>query len=103
MKSGTRARAQLVDMRRALTLRLDRSVTGDNIALLGSIQSCIMAIDSADEVDDQNTIRTLMPVSERTYTEIFDNLSRPGFERVLVGENGEIDLKGVRLIRVPDD
>jgi hypothetical protein len=41
-----------------------------------------------------------MPVSTRTYAEIFENLRQPGYEPVLVGENGEIDLKRVRLIQV---
>jgi hypothetical protein len=42
-----------------------------------------------------------MLVSEQTYAEIFGNLNQPGNEHLLVGENGEIDLKGVRLIRAP--
>jgi hypothetical protein len=41
-----------------------------------------------------------MPVSAQTYVEIFENLNQPGYERVLVGENGEIDLKGVRLVQM---
>jgi hypothetical protein len=45
MKLGARARAQLCEMRRELIRRLDRSVTGENVALLGSIQACIAAID----------------------------------------------------------
>jgi hypothetical protein len=94
---GARARVQLCDMRRALILRLDRAVTGDDMALLGSVQLAIDAIDSEQAADRPNG---LMPVSERAYAEIFENLRLPGYERVLVGANGEIDLKGVRLIRL---
>lgn len=44
--------------------------------------------------------RTLMPVSARAYREIWKNLSEPGYEHVTVGENGEIHLGRVRLIRL---
>jgi hypothetical protein len=43
---------------------------------------------------------TLMPISDRAYREIWKNLSEPGFEHVTVGENGEIHLGRVRLIRL---
>jgi hypothetical protein len=46
--------------------------------------------------------RTLMPISNRAYEEIYENLS-DGYEQVLVGPNGELDLKGVRLIKSPPD
>jgi hypothetical protein len=85
-------------MRRELINRLDRAVTGDNIALLASVQACIEACTAA-VVDDPHG-RTLMRVSEQTYAEIFGYLSQPGYEHALVGENGEIDLKGIRLISV---
>jgi hypothetical protein len=42
----------------------------------------------------------LLAVSAQTDAEIFENLSHPGYEHLLVGENGEIDLKGVRLIQI---
>jgi hypothetical protein len=66
------------------------------MALLGSVQLAIDAID-----DDSGTVdRTnLMPISERAYAEIFHNLNQPRYEDVQIGENGEIDLQGVRLIR----
>jgi hypothetical protein len=99
MKLGARARVQLCDMRRELILRLDRRITGGNITLLGSVQLAIDAIDRVtDDCEETDGRLSLMPVSERAYTEIFENLSQPGYENVLVGENGEIDLKGVRLI-----
>lgn len=44
---------------------------------------------------------TLMPISDRDYREIWENLSEPGYEHVTVGENGEIHLGRVRLIRLP--
>jgi hypothetical protein len=96
----TRARLQLCDMRRELIQRLDRCISGGDLALIGSVQLAIEAIDSEQTDDRQNG---LMPVSERAYAEIFENLRFPGYERVLVGANGEIDLRGVRLIRLPGD
>jgi hypothetical protein len=50
MKPGSRARAQLCDMRRELIGRLDRAVTGDNLALLASVQSAIVAIDASGTI-----------------------------------------------------
>jgi hypothetical protein len=97
MKPGARARAQLCDMRRELIRRLDRDLTGGGMALLGSVQLAIDAIDDDSEGTDDRT--NLMPISERAYAEIFQNLSQPRYEHVQVGENGEIDLQGVRLIR----
>jgi len=38
--------------------------------------------------------RTLMPMSAQTYAEIFENLSQPGYEHLLVGENGRDRPKG---------
>ena len=43
--------------------------------------------------------RTLMLVSDRAYREIWNNLREPGYEHVTVGENGEIHLGRVRLMR----
>lgn len=76
---------------------------GNSTAWSGArrVVHAIEAIDSAandeEEIIDQ---LSLMTVSEHAYTEIFENLSQPGYEHVLVGESGEIDLKNVRLIRV---
>jgi hypothetical protein len=116
MKPGSRARVQLYDMRRELIGRLDRAVTGDNLALLASVQSAIVAIDAAadhsGEADGPTMAQdsvlppskqvgpTLMPISDRAYREIWENLSEPGYEHVTVGENGEIHLGCVRLIRL---
>jgi hypothetical protein len=103
MRPGARARAQLFDMRRELIQRLDRAVTGGDLALLGTVQLAINAIDGAAVGDSGETGDglSLMPVGESAYAEIFEYLRQPGYEDVLVGENGEIDLKGVRLIRRP--
>jgi hypothetical protein len=84
-------------MRCELISRLDRAVTGENIAFLASVQTCIEAIDCSSGHLSQTR---LMRVSAQTYAEIFENLSRPGNERVLVDENGAIDLRGMRLIPV---
>jgi hypothetical protein len=97
MKPGARVRAQLCDLRRELIRRLDRDLTGGGMALFGSVQLAIDAIDDDSEGTDDRT--NLMPISERAYAEIFQNLSQPGYEHVQIGENGEIDLQGVRLIR----
>lgn len=102
---GTRARLQLCDMRRELVRRLDRCVSGGDLALLGSVQLAIDAIDAVEEHSEETDGRTLMVISDRAYREIYGNLAAPGYEQVLVGENGEIDLRDVRLIRClpPDD
>jgi len=42
--------------------------------------------------------RVCLPISVRAYREIFDALTEPGFSNVSVGENGEIDLRGIKLI-----
>jgi hypothetical protein len=42
-----------------------------------------------------------MSISVRAYREIYDNLQEPGFENITVGENGEIDLRGTKLICGP--
>ena len=99
MKPGSRARVQLCDMRRELIGRLDRAVTGDNLALLASVQSAIVAIDAAGDHSGEADGRTLMPISNRAYREIWENLSEPGYEHVTAGENREIHLGRVRLIR----
>jgi len=43
---GTRARLQLCHMRRELIQRLDRCVSGGDLALISSVQLAIDAIDS---------------------------------------------------------
>ena len=102
MKPGTRARLQLCDMRRALVQRLDRCVSGADLALIGSVQAAIDAIDAVeDRSGEADGGRSLMAISDRAYREIYASLVDDGYEQVLVGENGEIDLNGVRLIRRP--
>jgi hypothetical protein len=134
MKPGSRALVQLCDMRRELIGRLDRAVTGGDLALLASVQLAIVAIDAIgdhsgeadgptmaqDSVLPRSKLKvqmppgaatprsgvhdqvgpTLMPISDRAYREIWENLSKPGYEHVTVGENGEIHLGRVRLIRL---
>jgi hypothetical protein len=83
-------------MRRELILRLDHACTGGDMTLLGSVQLAIDAIDAEQERPVGS-----MPVSESCYAEIFENLRLPGFEQVSVSANGDIDLRGVRLVRLP--
>ena len=87
-------------MRRELIGRLDRAVTGGDLALLASVQSAIVAIDTVGDHSGETDRRSLMPISDRAYREIWENLSEPGYEHVTVGENGEIHLGRVRLIRL---
>jgi hypothetical protein len=85
---GATARAKLVQMRGELIAQLDRGIDGGSLALLFSLQLAIDAIDDTAPAD--GTELSLMPVSERAYAEIFENLRQPGYDHVLVGENGEI-------------
>ena len=88
-------------MRRELVQRLDRCVSGADLALIGSVQAAIDAIDAVEDRSGEADGRSLMAISDRAYREIYASLVDDGYEQVLVGENGEIDLNGVRLIRRP--